>query len=55
VSGASTDRISDYAKAAVVTLLEADCTAAGVQAIADRSMQMVEHYAKQLNQKRLAA
>jgi hypothetical protein len=37
VGGASTDRgISDYAKAAVVTLLEAGCTTAEVQAITHR-------------------
>ena len=42
-------------KSAVVTLLEAGCTTAEVQAITGQSMQMVEHYAKQVNQKKLAA
>jgi hypothetical protein len=31
------------------------CTTAEVQAITGQSMQMVEHYAKQVNQKKLAA
>lgn len=42
-------------KSAVVTLLEAGCTAAEVAAITGQSMQMVEHYARQVNQKKLAA
>ena len=42
-------------KSAVVMLLEVGCTTAKVQAITGQSMRMVEHYAKQLNQKRLAA
>lgn len=42
-------------KSAVVMLLEAGCTTAEVSAITGQSMQMVEHYAKQVNQKRLAA
>ena len=42
-------------KSAVVTLLEAGCTTAEVQAITGQSMQMVEHYAKQVSQKKLAA
>ena len=42
-------------KSAVATLLEAGCTTAEVQAITGQSMQMVEHYAKQVNQKKLAA
>jgi hypothetical protein len=39
----------------VVMLLEVGCTTAEVQAITGQSMQMVEHYAKQVNQKKLAA
>ena len=39
----------------MATLLEAGCTTAEVQAITGQSMQMVEHYAKQVNQKKLAA
>jgi hypothetical protein len=42
-------------KSAVVTLLEAGCTTAEVQAITGQSMQMVEHYTKQVSQKKLAA
>ena len=42
-------------KSAVVMLLEVGCTTAEVQAITGQSMRMVEHYAKQVNQKRLAA
>lgn len=42
-------------KSAVVTLLEADCTTAQIAAITGQSMQMVEHYAKQVNQRKLAA
>jgi hypothetical protein len=36
-------------------LLEVGCTTAEVQAITGQSMQMVEHYAKQVSQKKLAA
>jgi hypothetical protein len=39
----------------VVTLLEAGCSTAEVQAITGQSMQMVEHYGKEVNQKKLAA
>ena len=42
-------------KSAVVMLLEVGCTTAEVQAITGQSMPMVEHYAKQVNQKKLAA
>lgn len=42
-------------KSAVVFLLEAGATTAEVQAITGQSMQMVEHYAKQVNQQKLAA
>jgi integrase len=42
-------------KSAVVTLLEAGCSDAEVAAITGQSRQMVEHYAKQVNQKKLAA
>jgi len=42
-------------KSAVVMLLEVGCTTAEVQAITGQSMQMVDHYAKQVNQKKLAA
>ncbi len=42
-------------KSAVVTLLEAGATEAEVAAITGQSMQMVAHYAKQVNQRRLAA
>ncbi|SFV32900.1 Phage integrase family protein [Hyphomicrobium facile] len=41
-------------KSAVVFLLEAGATTAEVQAITGQSMQMVEHYARQVNQKKLA-
>lgn len=41
-------------KSAVVMLLEAGCSAAEVAAITGQSMQMVEHYAKGINQKRMA-
>lgn len=41
-------------KSAVVMLLEAGCTTAEVAAITGQSMQMVEHYAKGINQQRLA-
>ena len=39
-------------KSAVVMLLEGGCTTAEVQAITGQSMQMVEHYAKKVSQKR---
>jgi integrase len=42
-------------KSAVVTLLEAGCTDAEVAAITGQSRAMVEWYAKQVNQQRLAA
>lgn len=42
-------------KSAVVMLLEAGCTDAEVGAITGQSREMVEHYAKQVNQGRLAA
>lgn len=42
-------------KSAVVMLLEAGCTTAEVQAITGQSMEMVEHYAKEVNQRKLAA
>lgn len=42
-------------KSAVVFLLEAGCTGAEVAAITGQSMQMVEHYARQVNQEKLAA
>jgi integrase len=42
-------------KSAVVFLLEAGCTDAEVSAITGQSRQMVEHYAKQVNQRKLAA
>jgi hypothetical protein len=38
-----------------VFLLEAGCTDLEVSAITGQSRQMVEHYAKQVNQKKLAA
>jgi hypothetical protein len=41
-------------KSAVVMLLEADCTRAQVAAITGQSLQMVEHYAQQVNQRELA-
>lgn len=41
-------------KSAVVTLLEAGCTTAMVQAVTGQSLQMVEHYAKGVNQTKLA-
>ncbi|MGP0042767.1 MAG: hypothetical protein ACLPJW_19035, partial [Rhodomicrobium sp.] len=40
---------------AVVFLLEAGGTDAEVSAITGQSRQMVEHYARQVNQKKLAA
>ena len=42
-------------KSAVVTLLEAGATDAEVSAITGQSREMVEHYARQVNQKKLAA
>jgi hypothetical protein len=42
-------------KPAVVFLLEAGCTDAEVSAITGQSRQMVEHHARQVNQKKLAA
>lgn len=42
-------------KSAVVTLLEAGCTDAEVAAITGQSRQMIEHYSRQVNQKKLAA
>jgi integrase len=42
-------------KSAVVFLLEAGCTDAEVSAITGQSRQMVEHYARMVNQERLAA
>ena len=42
-------------KSAVVFLLEAGCTDAEVSAITGQSRRMVEHYARQVNQKKLAA
>ncbi len=39
----------------MVFLLEAGCTDAEVSAITGQSRQMVEHYARQVNQKKLAA
>ncbi|MEM7746625.1 MAG: tyrosine-type recombinase/integrase [Pseudomonadota bacterium] len=41
-------------KTAVVTLLEVGCTDAEVAAITGQSREMIEHYAKQVNQRRLA-
>lgn len=42
-------------KSAVVTLLQAGCTTAEVAAITGQSFEMVEHYAKQVHQGKLAA
>lgn len=42
-------------KSAVVFLLEAGCTDAEVAAITGQSRQMIEHYARQVKQKKLAA
>ncbi len=42
-------------KSSVVFLLEAGCTDAEVAAITGQSRKMVEHYAKAVNQRRLAA
>jgi integrase len=41
-------------KSAVVTLLEVGCTEAETAAVTGQSLQMVAHYAKQVNQKKLA-
>lgn len=41
-------------KNAVNTLLEVGCTVAEVSSITGQSLQMVEHYAKQINKRRLA-
>jgi integrase len=41
-------------KSAVVTLLEAGCTDGEVAAITGQSRQMVEHYAKTVNQEKMA-
>jgi len=41
-------------KSAVVFLLEAGCSTAEVSSITGQSMQMVEHYAKEVNQPKLA-
>ncbi|MBC8048517.1 MAG: tyrosine-type recombinase/integrase [Chitinophagales bacterium] len=42
-------------KSAVVFLLEAGCSDAEVSSITGQSRQMVEHYARQVNQRKLAA
>lgn len=42
-------------KSAVVMLLEAGCTDAEVASITGQSRQMIEHYSRQVNQKKLAA
>jgi integrase len=42
-------------KSAVVTLLEAGCTDAEVAAITGQTRQMVEHYSRAVNQRKLAA
>jgi len=41
-------------KSAVVTLLEAGCTTTMVSAVTGQSLQMVEHYARGVNQTKLA-
>lgn len=41
-------------KSSVVMLLEAGCTDAMVRAVTGQSQQMIEHYARQVNQKKLA-
>jgi hypothetical protein len=41
-------------KSAVVCLLESGCTTAEVSAITGQTMEMVEHYAEQVNQRKLA-
>ena len=42
-------------KSAVVFLLEAGCTDAEVSAVTGQSREMVEHYAREVNQRKLAA
>jgi hypothetical protein len=42
-------------KSAVVFLLEAGCTDAEVAAVTGQTRQMIEHYSRQVNQKRLAS
>ena len=42
-------------KSPVVFLLEAGCTDAEVAAVTGQSRQMVEHYSRQVNQRKLAA
>ena len=42
-------------KSAVVMLLEAGATDAEVSAVTGQSREMVEHYSKQVNQRKLAA
>ena len=44
-----------FRKSAVVFLLEAGCSDAETASITGQSRDMVEHYAKQVNQRRLAA
>jgi len=46
---------SSELKSAVVFLLEAGCSDAEVSAVTGQSRPMVEHYARQVNQKKLAA
>jgi hypothetical protein len=41
-------------KSAFVFLIEAGCSPAEVASITGQTMEMVEHYAKQVNQKKLA-
>jgi hypothetical protein len=41
-------------KSAVVFMLEAGCTTAQVASITGQTMEMVEHYAEQVNQRKLA-
>lgn len=43
-----------FRKSAVICLLESGCTSAEVSAVTGQSMQMDEHYAIQVNQKKLA-
>ena len=45
----------ELSKSAVVTLLEVGCTDAEVSAITGQSRSMVEHYSRQVNQRKLAA
>lgn len=42
-------------KSTVMMLLEAGCTTAEVQPITEQSIGMVEHYANEVNQRKLAA